>query len=154
MFQMRRDTRKWFSDIRSYYETDFDTYYLCLIAGLAAGHKPQSPITSDEVADLVDYFPGKFKSRGRLLLGMLLSKELKSKGINLTEREAVDREIAKYVDPDSPSRMSPLGVSAMNDYAHGGYDILCEYFPERPRTIEIFLRTYAQCIESYAGEAE
>jgi hypothetical protein len=34
----------------------------------------------------------------------------------------------------------------MNQYAHGGFDVLCENFSDRPTSIETFLRKYARCL--------
>ena len=35
----------------------------------------------------------------------------------------------------------------MNQYAHGGFDILCERMDERPRSLETFVRKYYRLIQ-------
>ncbi|HAG80006.1 MAG TPA: hypothetical protein DCL61_02290 [Cyanobacteria bacterium UBA12227] len=144
-FQLRKDARKWFKDISSNYPILFDLYYLCLMAGFASGRK-NLDIHSDDVDDLVENFPGEFRSRGRLLVGLLIHTEISRLGIDLDERDAVYRRVAELVEPNSPSYMSNEGVRLMNQYAHGGFDALCEYFGDRPRSIETFIRKYFRCV--------
>lgn len=147
-FQLRKDARRWFKDIYGpdRYSLLFDLYYLCLMAGFATGRR-NTEISSDDVDDLVGYFPGDFQSHGRLLVGLLLHTELSRLGIDLDERDAVYRRVAELVEPNSPSYMSNEGVRLMNQYAHGGFDALCEYFgDDRPRSVETFIRKYFRCI--------
>ena len=65
-FRLRRDTRKWFQDIQSNFEVDFDMYYLCLVAGLAAGGR-RAEIKTADTTELVDAYPGPYKERGRII---------------------------------------------------------------------------------------
>ena len=39
------------------------------------------------------------------------------------------------------------GIKRMNQYAHGGFDVLCEQMDERPRSIETFVRKYYRLIQ-------
>ncbi|MGB3559742.1 MAG: hypothetical protein WBA24_14485, partial [Geitlerinemataceae cyanobacterium] len=48
--------------------------------------------------------------------------------------------------PNSPSYLSSEGMTRMNAYAHGGFDVLCEHFSDRPRSIETFIRKYCKVI--------
>ncbi len=145
-FQLRKDARRWFKDISNHYPLLFDLYYLCLMAGFASGRR-NTEINSDEVDGLVENFPGDFRSRGRLLVGLLIHTELSRLGIDLDERDDVYSRVAKLVDPNSPAYMSNDGVRLMNQYAHGGFDALCEYFgDDRPKSIETFIRKYFRCI--------
>jgi hypothetical protein len=144
-FQLREDAERWFKDISHHYSTKFDRYYLCLMAGFASGRR-NTTIPSDEVTDLVENFPGEFKSRGKLLVGLLIHTELRHLGIDLEDREAVYKQVRRLVERDSTSYMSSEGVRLMNQYAHGGFDALCEYFSDRPRSIETFIRKYFRCI--------
>lgn len=148
-FQLRKDARRWFKDI---YDPKlyllFDLYYFCLMAGFAARRR-NTEISSDDVDGLVENFPGEFRSRGRLLVGLLIDTELSRLGINLDEREAVYRRVAELVDPNSPSYLSNDGVRLMNQYAHGGFEVLCEHFGEdRPSSIETFIRKYCRYFDS------
>ena len=63
-FFIRKDARNWFKGIKSDLTAlrgtpsapDFDAFYFCFMAGIAAGRKKDVP--ASEVADLVDNFPG------------------------------------------------------------------------------------------------
>lgn len=144
-FQMHPDVAKWFSEIeRPPVETKFEIFYYCLMAGFAARRAEQVP---PGAVDFIDYYPGAFKTRGRLLVGLLLDAELKRRGIGLDEREAVNRNINSIVSPSSSVSLSTEGIRLMNQYAHGGWSALSEYFSDRPRTIETFVRTYARFIQ-------
>jgi hypothetical protein len=145
-FQIRKDARKWFKDIEEDYPTLFDLYYLCLMIGFATGRK-NSEIENKDVDSFVEYFPGDFRSRGRLLVGLLIYADLRYHSINLDDRGKVYERVAEMVEPNSPSYMSDKGIRLMNQYAHGGFDALFEYFGgDRPKSIETFVRKYARCI--------
>ncbi|MGD2183296.1 hypothetical protein [Lusitaniella coriacea] len=144
-FQLRKDARRWFRDIEKHYPTLFDLYYFCLVAGFASGQR-NIDISNDEIDDFIEYFPGEFRSRGKLLVGTLIDTELRHLAINVEDRDEVYREVKKIVDPNSPSYLSSEGMKRMNAYAHGGFDVLCEHFSDRPRSIETFIRKYCKCI--------
>ena len=145
-FQLRKDARKWFKDLSAHYPTLFDFYYLCLMVGFASGHR-NPHITPEEVDSLVDNFPAvDFRARGRRLVGLLIHADLAYLGIDLDKRDDVYSRVAKLVDPNSPSDLSNEGIKIMNQYAHGGFDVLCENFSDRPTSIETFVRKYARCL--------
>ena len=146
-FQLRTEARQWFKDISptKYYPILFDIYYLCLMVGFASGHR-NTQITAEEVDSLVENFPGEFRARGRRLVGLLIHADLAYLGIDLDERDAVYRRVAELVDPNSPSDLSDEGIKIMNQYAHRGFDVLCENFSDRPTSIETFVRKYARCL--------
>jgi len=144
-FQFRNDAEKWFQGIEKYFEVKFDLYYFCFIAGIASGRKV-SPKSSD-VTDLVENFPGPFKSSARLIIGLFLRAELLSLGINMEDRLSVNKTILEYIDPDSPSNLSDKGIRLMNQYSHGGFDALREHFDDRPRHLDTFFRKFTKCIE-------
>jgi hypothetical protein len=141
-FQLSRDVPKWFADIETHYPTKFDLYYLCAIAGLKAERKSE-PVNA---TDLVENFPLQFKPTGHLLVGLLLSTELRLAGVDLKERLQVHRIIGELVDPSSPSSLRDEGLKVLNRYAQGGFDKLCEEFADRPRTVETFIRKYSDLI--------
>lgn len=151
-FQLRKDARRWFKDIEKHYPILFDLYYLCLVAGFASGRR-KTEITNDEVDSFIGYFPGEFRSRSRLLAGTLIEAELRRLAIDLQDRDEVYREVKKIVDPNSPSYLSSEGMKRMNAYAHGGFDVLCENFSDRPRAIETFIRKYCKCISDLSCQS-
>ena len=145
-FRLRRDTRKWFKNIEHAFSLDFDMYYMCLMAGLAAGRKEDVP--QGETTELVDDFPGEYRSKGRVILALFLSRELKSMGIKLSERATLHSAIQRLVDPRSASHLSDVGMKEINRYSFGGFDVLTEWFRDQPRTIETFLPLYKRHLDN------
>jgi hypothetical protein len=147
-FRLLKDVRPWFKDVEKDLALDFDMYYFCLMAGLATGRK--RPILSEEATDLTQDFPGEYRSRGRIIVALLLTRELRSLGVNYKERATVHREVSKLIDPLSSSHLSPLGLEEMNKYSYGGFDVLTEWFEERPRFLETFLPQLRRQIDETA----
>ena len=146
-FRLSKDAREWFRDLEDDFDLDFDIYYLCLMAGLATGKKESVPTT--QAPELVDYFPGNYRSKGRVLVALFLSKELEALGVSMLERDQVYRQIALMVDPLTPSGLSHLGIEEMNRYSYGGFDVLAnEWFEDRPRIMEVFLPIFLKNISS------
>ena len=152
-FRIREDARDWFRDIKSDFTAppgtlsapDFDAFYFCFIAGIKKMQKKD--VATRDTADLVGNFPGPFKSRGQLLVGLFLSKELEYLGITLEEKKTVHAEISRLVQPEAPNYLSDEGVREFNKYAHGGYDVLLDWFDDRPRALATFLRAFRAKIE-------
>jgi hypothetical protein len=140
-FRLRRDSRKWFQDIAGDFEVDFDMYYLCLVAGLAAGGRRAEVKTSD-TTELVDTFPGSYREKGRVIIALFLATEIERMGISQDDREAVHKQIRELVDPRTPSQLSEDGMKLMNQISYGVFDVLTEQFDDRPRSIESFLVGY------------
>lgn len=149
-FRIRRDARDWFKDIKNNLTAppgtplapDFDAFYFCFIAGIAEMRKKDTP--TGETAELVENFPGPYRSRGRLLVGLFLSKELEYLGVDLTEKQTVHAKISRLVQPEASNFLSDEGVREFNKYAHGGYEVLLDWFDDRPRALETFLRAFRQ----------
>jgi len=139
-FRLRRDAREWFRDIRPAMALDFDMYHLCFMTGLATGRKADA--SHQDTTELVDAFPGVFRSRGRLLVASFLAREVRAHGVTTTDRAALHRTISGLIDPLSPSHLSDAGMKEFNRYSYGGFDVLTEWFEDRPRAIETFLPTY------------
>jgi len=146
-FRLRLDARQWFKDLRdqNVFRIDFDVFYFCFIAGVATGTKESVPL--DETAELVAYFPDKYKARGKLLVGLFLKSELELLGVSMDERREVRRTIASLVTPEAQNFLSDGGVREFNKYAHGGYEKLIEWFEDRPRSLETFLRGFKRKID-------
>jgi hypothetical protein len=140
-FRLRSDACEWFKDIKQGLGSApmFDMYYFCLLPGLATTTLVNVP--DAETSELIDSFPGDYAAHGRLITALFLSRELKRQGVELNERTAVNTCIRRLVDPNSASRLSADGLKTLNQYAHGGYEVLSspEWFNERPRTLQNFL---------------
>jgi hypothetical protein len=119
---------------------DFDMYYLCLMAGIASGRKEDVPTA--ETTELVDEFPGEYRANGRLITAAFLARELRAMGIQYSERAALHSAIRQLIDPLAASHLSDAGMKEMNRYSYGGFEVLTEWFQDRPRAIETFLPLY------------
>ncbi len=147
-FRIRRDAREWFRDIRSGLTAppgtpsapDFDAFYFCFIAGITARRKKDTPTSA--TAELVENFPGPYRHRGRHLVGLFLRTELEYLGVSLDEKSAVRTEIRRLVHPSAQNFLSDEGVREFNKYAHGGYEVLQDWFDDRPRALETFVRSF------------
>src|SRR5262245_26302550 len=143
-FAIRKDAREWFRDIRADMKLDFDAYYFCFMAGVSATPGRKKDAAGGDVAALVDTFPGAYSGRGRVMVALFLAKELDYLGVALQEKHAVHQAIARLVDTDAANHLSAEGVSEFNRYAHGGFEVLLEWFEDRPRALDTFLRTFYQ----------
>ena len=152
-FAIHKDARKWFEDIRSDLlaphgtvpARDFDAFYFCFIAGIAASRKKDVPVA--DTVPLVENFPGPYKYRGRLLVALFLSRELDLLGVAMTEKRAVHGAIAQLVRYEAPNYLSDDGVREFNKYAFGGFDVLRDWFDDHPRSLETFLRAFKRQID-------
>ncbi len=145
-FRMRNDARTWFKQIADFehFRTDFDQYYLCLMAGFASGRSNETGTTTEMVENFVE----DYKEASRFLIGLLVMAELKKAGIEIFERDSVRDMFKRLVDPHSPNQLTDEGMRRMNAYASGGYDYLSEQRETKPYSGEEFLRDYAQLIEA------
>jgi len=147
-FRIRKEAREWFQPLRhnELMALDFDPFYFCFIAGVVQRRKRDA--ASEETAELVPYFPGKYRPRAKLLVGLFLKQELAMLGLKMTERASVHSAIANLVRPDSPNHLTESGSKEFNKYAHGGFDVLLDWFDDRPRSLENFLRAYKTRVDS------
>lgn len=144
-FRLNSAARRWFSDVRPRMSIDFDYYYLCFIAGLAARRKKS--IALAETDELIQYFPSEYRSRCNVLIAMLLKAELEEMGVALADRASVNSVIRRLVNTQSASRLSEEGEKTMNRYADGGFEALTEWFEGKPRSFEIFVQRYKKFVE-------
>lgn len=147
-FRMRNDARTWFKQIADFehFKTDFDQYYLCLMAGFSSGRSNESGATTEMVENFVE----DYKEASRFLIGLLVMAELKTAGIGILERDSVRDMFKRLVDPHSPNQLTDEGMRRMNAYASGGYDYLSERRETKPYSGDEFLRDYAQLINEAA----
>lgn len=143
-FRLRNEADKWFRNInkssKNGFQTDFDSYYFCFIAGITCGRKKTVPIS--ETSELVEYFPDRFKMRGKLIVALFLCRELIGLGVQFKEKKAVHNAISKLINPNSPSFLSDDGMKEFNKYANGGFEVLTEWFSDRPRSLDTFLMLF------------
>lgn len=157
-FRIRKDARKWFQHIKGELKPphgipsapDFDAFYFCFVAGIATMQKKE--VLPAETAPLTKSFPGPYKSRGRLLVGLFLRKELEYLGVSLDNKTRVRTAISKLVKPNAQNYLSEEGVQQFNKYAHGGYDVIQSWFDSRPRSLSVFVRSFRQKITKALSE--
>ncbi|WP_406260207.1 hypothetical protein [Streptomyces chartreusis] len=148
-FRIRKEARHWFRDLRDIEKTfklDFDAYYFCFMAGVVLRQKRSIPY--DDTAEIVTSFPERYnQERGKLMVALFLTRELDYLGVRMDEKKSVHAAIAKLVNPESPNHLSDDGMREFNAYAHGGYDVLLDWFDDRPRTLDTFVRIFKQKID-------
>jgi len=151
-FRVNKDAQeKFFKHLydQKAFRIGFDAFYFCFIAGITTRKKEK--LSNDETDELVAYFPDKYSSRGKLLLGLFLKTELELLGVSIDERKQVHTSIASLVNPEG-NFLSNDGVDEFNKYAHGGYEQLVEWFEEPPRSLETFLRSFKWKIDAVNNE--
>jgi hypothetical protein len=145
-FRLRKDAKDWFKGISDDFSLDFDIFYFCLMAGLATRRKAFP--SANEATDLAQDFPGEYRSRGRIIVALLLTRELQELGVKFEERATLHKEIAKLIDPLSSAHLSGPGMEEINHYAAGGFDILTDWFDDRPRHLETFLPQFQRHLKT------
>jgi hypothetical protein len=145
-FRLRKDAKDWFKGIADDFSLDFDIFYFCLMAGLATRRKAFP--SANEATDLAQDFPGEYRSRGRIIVALLLTRELQELGVKFEERATLHKEIAKLIDPLSSAHLSTPGMEEINHYAAGGFDILTDWFDDRPRHLETFLPQFQRQLKT------
>ena len=148
-FKLRNDAKRWFKKIRDQkdnsFNVEFDSYYFCLITGLLSEDQAEIPAT--DTTEFIDYFPDKYKSKGKLLIGLFLSKELKKMGVSFDEKKQIHSIVSKLIDPQSHNYLSEEGMKQFNRYANAGFDLLADNI-DKPETLEDFLVAF----DSYIRE--
>lgn len=149
-FRLRQDVENWFQHIKDTkpMKTMFDRYYLCFMLGIASNSSSTPEEKSNNVSDFVDYFVTEYRPYQRLIIGLLVRAELAKAGIDIKEKQEVSDFLVDYIDPNSPTNLSDLGIKKMNEYASGGFDYLTQSIATQPYTIEEFLGLYVKLIKT------
>ena len=143
-FRIGDDCEKWFQNLKKegVFKTQFDRYYLCLMAGLAAGRTTSLGPSTEFVKNFVDDYKGSQLS----LLAMLIYAEAKRYGVSVSDRDAARSFLNSYLDPNDPSRLSSVGFSRLNEYAAGGFVFIRENFQHEPYQFLPFIEQYTKLI--------
>ncbi len=154
-FRLRTDAEKWFSEIADYPGMlKFDLYYFCLMVGFAGVRR--SSLTASDKGAFLDEFPAAYKLQQNLLLAGLIDAELRSllgRGVTVQDKPSVHRKVSELLAATgSSTHLSSAGSAKMNEYASGGFDLLAERMPDKPRKLETFLRAYAKLIAALEEE--
>ena len=154
-FHIRTDARSYLKNVIDRVDSQsplFEVFYLCALAGLASGRTADA--VSANTSELVENFPSEYANRGRLIVGLFLTREIKRRGIQLHEKEPLHRAIREFVDPRTPSQLSDAGVLQLNRYGYGGFDQPLEWFPHKPSDLESFLPLFHAKIQATLQPAQ
>ena len=112
-FRLRNDAKTWFKKIANFehFKTDFDQYYLCLLAGFASNRSNEKPPTTE----MVEHFVDDYKEASSFLIGLLIIAELKKSAIDVSDRAAVRTMFKRLVDPRSPNQRKRGVEAALHD---------------------------------------
>lgn len=156
-FRLRKDAKSWFGrllDNSDVFETQFDIYYYLAVAGMSAGKRSVPPGGWASTGDLVDNFPSAFKASRSLVIGLLICSELSRLGVDVAEKKEVQEKLNALIDPESPSKLTDHGVTALNEYASGGYEYLVQQLGAKPDYPEEFLLTFLDEIDGAVKESD
>lgn len=148
-FHIRTDARAYLKNVIDGVDSQsplFEVFYLCALTGLATNRTADT--ASANTSELVENFPSEYASRGRIIVGLFLTREIKRRGIQLHEKDPLHRAIREFVDPRTLSQLSDAGVHQLNRYGYGGFDQLLEWFPEKPSDLETFLPLFHTKIQA------
>jgi len=154
-FKLIDDARKFFRHLERdsdfvKLDTIFDWYYLCLMVGLV-NRKLGSG--TDEGTEFVQDFPEDYRNRRHEIIGLLIATELDRKGVTEEDRKGLETLVLKYVSHQSSTNLSPEGMSLLNRYAKGGYEILSDHYKDKgpPRNVHTFLLEYHKLLSGPVG---
>lgn len=152
MFKIRSDASKFFSLLvkarSGGFALQFDSYYLCLLAGLKTGRQDRN-LSASETTDLVRDFPGPYRERQYLILATVVEHHLRRQGVDLSNKRVVAAQISEITDPRDNTRLNAEGFRLFNAYASGGFDVIKdEWLTERPQTLEALLPLVVQKLRS------
>jgi len=150
-FRIRAEAAQFFKDVTKEdgpVHTMFDQYYLCLMLGVASGRYDKVANTTE----FVHYFVSDYAGVGRVIVALLIIAEASRLGVEISEKADVKQLLGEYLDPTNPTHLSDMGFQKLNEYASGGYSMLNEAFPERPRHADMFLERYMAVLNEKAGQ--
>jgi len=140
-FNMSKEAKRYFNRLtgskHGKLKTQFDFYYLCLIAGFK-----NETFSKCKGEKFVDEFPSDFLMQREQIIGLLIATEINRNKIDMENRERIERLMLKLVKPDSPTQLSNDGESLMNDYAENGFRRILEEIPSPPTNLDTFLVRY------------
>jgi len=116
----------------------FDAYYACLLVGTClSGLGRESDLES---TNFIEGYPEPFKSSKEFIAGLIVEAELRRLDTEEYSDRDFEREIAKLLDVNSPTRLSEgNGMTKANLYAAGGFEFIAENLQPKPVTAQEFL---------------
>ncbi|PCI52860.1 MAG: hypothetical protein COB36_14230 [Alphaproteobacteria bacterium] len=129
----------------------FDGFYAGLLLGLQLGRLSEK--SSLEKNNFIIGYPDVYLDSRSYIAGLVVEAELRRLDTVNYSQADYEREIAKLLDPDEPSRLSKEnGIEAVNLYAAGGFEYLREKMKPKPTSVQNFLIRYHELWDEEFGD--
>ena len=122
---------------------DIDKFYACLMLGFKLGELGPKDDLRDSFLAAGAKYPDPYQNVSNYIAGLLIEAEIRRKKLNLNDRDAIENETVKLLDPQSPLALSELGIEFVNRYAARGFEQLRDRM-SAPDSLEVFLVSYGQ----------
>ena len=147
-FRLRVDAEEWFKKVDK--GPKFDVYYYCAIVGML-NNKRNEP-TGVTSTDIVSKFINDYRPFQNLIIGLLMISELRKVGIDISEKEAVRKEIQAIVSPQGGTGLTERGVQLLNHYSSGGFEHIRDSRSTKPESRDEFMLDFINMVELAAEE--
>ena len=126
---------------------DIDKFYACLMLGLRAGQMARDPHLMQPFLAAGAKYPEAYQAYDSLLQGLLVEAEIRRLKLDSNDRDLIEKETVKLLEPNSSLGLSDHGVRFMNRYAAKGFEILRDAMG-KPHSVDAFLVAYADLWQS------
>jgi len=121
------------------FETLWDKYYLCLMAGISRQKIGKETGTEWE---FFQRFIEQYRDQRYEIIAAFVAAETQRRGIPTNETETKNLMI-ELLDPESPTCLTDAGHRMMNKYAEGGFECVREEIM-RPHEFDRFMLEYVR----------
>ena len=121
---------------------DIDKFYACLMLGFRVGQIANNPHFMPPFLAAGAKYPEAYQVYDSYLLGLLVEAEIRRRKLDSNNRDLIEKETVKLLDPHSSLGLSEDGLRFMNRYAAKGFEILRDAMGD-PRSVDEFLVAYA-----------
>ena len=147
VFHITREAKKYYEKLdkstTGKLKTEFDFYYLCLLAGFSRGK-----VSQNNGVEFYDKFPNEFYHQRQQVIGLLISTEIERRGVNVNDNVQVEKIILYIVKPDSVTLLSNEGEKLLDQYAQNGFELISDEIPvERISNLDTFLAQFYELIK-------
>lgn len=139
------------SAVRGVRFLDIDKYYACLMLGLKSGKLGSKKDFRDPFLAAGAKYPDVYSDVRDYIAGLLVEAEIRRLNLNATDRDLIENETVKLLDPRSPLGLSDTGVKRLNRYAARGFERLQNHM-SAPHSLEVFLIMYAEIWSKIEGQ--
>lgn len=122
---------------------DMDMFYACLMLGLKSGEIGSNEDFREPFLAAGAKFPDPYQTVNPYVAGLLIEAEIRRKNVNPQDRDLIESETVKLLDPHSPIALSDVGIEFLNRYAARGFEKLRDRM-SAPRSLEVFLVKYGE----------